>query len=70
MYASAYFGRTCYSAAIASIVSGGIYEKADIGIVGTAFFVCYGAGQLVNGILGDKVNPFIMVLCGAFCSGV
>lgn len=70
MYASAYFGRTCYSAAIASIVSGGIYEKADIGIVGTAFFVCYGAGQLVNGILGDKVNPFIMVFCGAFCSGV
>lgn len=70
VYASAYFGRTCYSAAIASIVSNGIYGKADIGIVGTAFFVCYGAGQIVNGILGDRVNPFKMVLCGAFFSSI
>lgn len=70
VYASAYFARTSYSAAIASIVNGGIYDKADIGIVGTAFFVCYGAGQIVNGILGDRVNPFAMVLCGAFCSGI
>lgn len=70
IYASAYFGRTCYSAAIASIVSNGIYSKADIGIVGTVFFVCYGAGQIVNGVLGDKINPFKMVLCGAFFSGL
>lgn len=70
IYASAYFGRTCYSAAIASIVSNGIYSKADIGIVGTVFFVCYGAGQIVNGVLGDKINPFKMVLCGAFFSSL
>ncbi len=70
VYASAYFGRTCYSAAIASIVGNGIYDKADIGIVGTAFFVCYGAGQIINGILGDRVNPFLMVLCGVFSSGI
>ena len=70
IYASAYFGRTCYSAAIASIVSNGVYSKADIGIVGTVFFVCYGVGQIVNGILGDKINPFKMVLCGAFLSSL
>ena len=70
IYASAYFGRTCYSAAIASIVSNGIYTKADIGIVGTVFFICYGVGQIVNGIVGDRVNPFKMVLCGAFLSGL
>ena len=70
VYASAYFGRTCYSAAIASIVNDGIYSKADIGIVGTVFFVCYGVGQIVNGILGDRINPFKMVLFGAFLSGI
>lgn len=70
IYASAYFGRTCYSAAIASIVSNGIYDKSDIGIVGTAFFICYGAGQIVNGILGDRINPFVMVLFGAAFSGI
>lgn len=68
IYASAYFGRTCYSAAIASIISGGVYEKSQIGFVGTAFFVCYGAGQIVSGIAGDRVNPFAMVLLGAFGS--
>ncbi|MGN1123953.1 MAG: MFS transporter [Eubacterium sp.] len=68
IYASAYFGRTCYSAAIASIVSDGIYTKGQIGLVGTAFFICYGAGQIVSGIAGDRVNPFAMVLLGAFGS--
>ncbi|MGN1328823.1 MAG: MFS transporter [Eubacterium sp.] len=68
IYASAYFGRTCYSAAIASIVSDGIHTKSEIGLVGTAFFICYGAGQIVSGIAGDRVNPFAMVLLGAFGS--
>ncbi|MGN1195377.1 MAG: MFS transporter [Acutalibacteraceae bacterium] len=70
VYASAYFGRTCYSAAIASIVSGSFYDKSRIGLVGTAFFICYGAGQIVSGIVGDKVNPFKMILLGSFGSAV
>ncbi|MGN0458645.1 MAG: MFS transporter [Eubacterium sp.] len=70
IYASAYFGRTCYSAAIASVVSDGIYTKGQIGLVGTAFFICYGAGQIISGIAGDRVNPFAMVLLGALGSSV
>lgn len=70
IYASAYFGRTCYSASIASIVSSGIYTKSEIGLVGTAFFICYGAGQIISGIAGDRVNPFVMILLGAFGSSV
>ncbi|MGN0515973.1 MFS transporter [Eubacterium sp.] len=69
IYACAYFGRTCYSAAIASIVSDGIYTKSEIGLVGTAFFICYGVGQILSGIAGDRVNPFAMVLLGAIGSG-
>lgn len=70
IYASAYFGRTCYSASIASIVSSGIYTKSEIGLVGTAFFVCYGAGQIISGIAGDRVNPFGMILFGVLGSSV
>ena len=70
IYACAYFGRTCYSAAIASIVSSGIHTKSEIGLVGTAFFFCYGTGQIISGIAGDRVNPFGMVLFGALGSSV
>lgn len=70
IYASAYFGRTCYSASIASIVSSGIYTKSEIGLVGTAFFICYGAGQIISGIAGDRVNPFGMILFGVLGSSV
>ncbi len=70
IYASAYFVRTCYSAAIALLVSDGLYDKGKIGLVGTAFFICYGAGQIVSGLAGDKVNPFLMVLSGALGSCV
>ena len=70
IYGSAYFGRTCYSAAIASIVSDGIYTKGEIGLVGTAFFICYGAGQIISGFAGDRVNPFAMVLFSAVGSCV
>lgn len=70
IYASAYFGRTCYSTAIASIVSSGIHTKSEIGLVGTAFFFCYGTGQIISGIAGDRVNPFGMVLFGALGSSV
>lgn len=70
IYASAYFCRTCYSAAIASIVTDGVFDKGQIGLVGTAFFICYGAGQIISGIAGDKVNPFAMVLLGSFGSSV
>ncbi|MGN0527747.1 MAG: MFS transporter [Eubacterium sp.] len=68
LYSCAYFGRTCYSAAIASVVNSGIYDKGQIGLVGTAFFICYGAGQIISGIAGDRVNPFSMVLLGSLGS--
>ncbi|MGN0462598.1 MAG: MFS transporter, partial [Ruminococcus sp.] len=34
----------------------------------TAFFICYGIGQIVSGIAGDRVNPFAMILVGALGS--
>ena len=70
LYASAYYGRTCYSSAMTVIISNGIYSKTQIGLVGTAFFICYGTGQILSGIIGDKVNPFWMILTGIAGSGI
>lgn len=63
-YAASYFIRTCYAATIASIVSEGAYNKGEVGLIGTAFFICYGVGQLISGLIGDKINPFGMIIFG------
>lgn len=65
IYASSYFMRTCYAACIASMAGEGVYSKGEIGLIGTAFFICYGVGQLISGLIGDKVNPFAMMLFGS-----
>lgn len=69
-YGASYFIRTCYAASINSIVNDGIYTKGEVGLIGTAFFICYGVGQLISGLVGDRVNPFAMVFFGLFAGSV
>lgn len=70
VYAASYFIRTCYAASIASIVGEGAYSKGEVGLIGTAFFICYGVGQLISGIIGDRVNPFFMIVFGSLAGAV
>lgn len=70
LYCTSYFIRTCYAATIAPLAEEGIYSKGQIGLIGTAFFVCYGVGQLISGLIGDKINPFFMVFFGSVLGAV
>ncbi len=70
LYCASYFIRTCYAATIAPLAEEGIYSKGQIGLIGTAFFVCYGVGQLISGLIGDKINPFFMVFFGSVLGSV
>lgn len=70
VYAASYFIRTCYAASIAGIVEEGVFSKGQVGLIGTAFFICYGIGQLISGLLGDKVNPFAMIIFGSAAGAV
>lgn len=70
VYAASYFIRTCYAASIAGIVEEGVFSKGQVGLIGTAFFICYGVGQLISGLLGDKVNPFAMIIFGSASGAV
>jgi len=70
VYCCSYFGRYNFSATIADIVNQGLYTKAQLGIVGTVFFIVYGSGQLINGILGDRFSPYKMIFFGAFVSSL
>lgn len=68
-YSTSYVGRLNFSACMAAMMADGGLTKAYLGSVGTGFLACYGAGQLINGMLGDRVSPKIMVGIGLFGAG-
>lgn len=68
-YSMSYIGRLNFSACMAAMMADGGLTKAYLGSVGTGFLACYGAGQLVNGVLGDKISPKFMVGIGLFGAG-
>ena len=61
LYCMVYIGRLNLSAAITEITTTGILEKDSAGLIGTAFFVVYAAGQLINGFLSDRMSPFFLI---------
>ncbi len=65
---SAYVGRNTFKASIAPIVAQGLMSNAQAGLIETCYFILYGAGHLINGILADRLNPYKMIttgLCGS-----
>ena len=68
-YTVTYLGRYNLSAAMADMVLQGVLTKSQGGLIATCFFVSYGAGQLLSGILGDKLNGRWMVGSGLLLSG-
>ena len=47
-----------------------VLSKDVAGLVGTALFVFYGAGQLLSGYLGDKLQPKYLMFSGLMVSAV
>ena len=79
VYFASYLLRKNFSVMLAAIVDSG-YDEVKLGVVGTALTISYGAGQIINGILGDKIKPQYMLTCGlllaaccnfamSFCTG-
>ena len=69
-YVFTYLGRLNYAACLVEIVLEEGWSKSQAGLIATGFFLFYGLGQLVNGYVGDKLSPKIMVFCGLFSSGL
>ena len=57
VYVLAYLGRYSYSSNINSIMEYYHVNKENAGLVGTFFFVSYGIGQVLHGLLCKKYNP-------------
>ncbi len=70
VYFVSYFARKNFAAILAEIVTTGVIEKSVGGLVGTAMFICYGAGQIISGYLGDKIKPYTLLSVGIVTTAV
>ena len=70
VYCVSYIGRLNYSSAMAEIISEHILTASQAGFISMAYFFAYGTGQMINGFLGDRINPRGMIFVGLFCSGL
>ena len=67
-YTAAYLGRLNFAAVMAEIIASSHLSSAEAGLVVTVFFISYGAGQLINGLAGDRFRPRFMMSLGLLLS--
>lgn len=70
VYCTSYLGRLNYSSAMMLMINDNILTASQAGFISMIYFFAYGTGQLVNGILGDKINPKWMIFTGLAGSGI
>lgn len=68
-YMFSYFGRYDFSACQNAMMTEGILDLASASTVASAYFICYGTGQLINGAIGVRVSPKYMIGIGLFGVG-
>ena len=70
VYFASYLMRKNFSVMMANIcIELGVADSA-LGIVASALTITYGAGQVINGIIGDKIKPQLMLTIGLALAAV
>ena len=64
VYFVSYFSRKSFAAVMAGMISENVIDMVDGGFIGMGLFICYGAGQLISGYLGDKIKPRYLIMLG------
>lgn len=70
VYVSSYVGRSAVNANVIAIQEYFSADKVEVGLIGTYFFVAYGIGQFVNGILCKYYNPKYVITCSLTISSI
>lgn len=63
-YMVSYLTRINYGAVISEMVQSTGIGKVNLSAAVTGSFITYGAGQVVSGFFGDKIQPKTLVFCG------
>lgn len=66
LYFASYIMRINFATMLVKICADMQLEKSALAIVVTVLTVTYGAGQLISGVLGDRIRPSLMISFGLF----
>ncbi len=69
-YLAVYIARNILGAATPQMIESGIYTEKFIGTISSTYFVFYAIGQLINGVIGDKIKARNMISFGLILAGV
>lgn len=64
VYMVSYITRTNYGAVISEIEKTSGISRADLSLALVGSFITYGAGQIISGVLGDKIAPKKLICAG------
>jgi OPA family sugar phosphate sensor protein UhpC-like MFS transporter len=67
-YAAYYFTRKNLPGATAAMAAELHLSNTQLGLLGTLLYLTYGAGKFVNGVLGDHLNPRLLLAAGLLLS--
>lgn len=68
-YVSIYAARLNLAQASPALIDGGVLTSEQYGFLGSAFFWVYACGRLLNGMIGDRAAPWVMISLGLTLTG-
>ncbi|MCK9478202.1 MAG: MFS transporter [Firmicutes bacterium] len=69
-YAACYGARNVLSAIMPQMINEKVFTHEAFGGMASSFFLTYGIGQLINGLIGNKIKTKYMVTIGLFMSAI
>ncbi|RWX55525.1 MFS transporter [Photobacterium chitinilyticum] len=69
-YAVFYFTRKSFNYAMPAMIADLGMDKADIGMIGTLFYITYGCSKFLSGIISDRSNPRYFMGIGLIATGI
>ena len=64
VYFASYLMRINFAVMLVKICSDMQVDKTDLAVVVTGLTIAYGAGQILSGLMGDKIKPQLMLTVG------
>ena len=69
-YLAVYVARNILGTTTPQIEAAGVFNKEILGVLSSIYFTCYACGQLINGLIGNRVKAKYMMSFGLAFAGI